>query len=586
MLDENNRKSGDHRARNRLDYDLLRSQFDWSAARAELAGLPGGGLNMAYEAVDRYARSELAYARALVCIDEQRRRREWTYRELCRQSSRFANVLEELGVVKGDRVFTLLGSVPELYVAVLGSLKHRAVVAPLFGAFGPEPIATRLRLGGARVLVTSARLYERKVAELRSSLPGLEHVLCVPDVDDGQVPEGVRNLTELLSKASDYYRIGETLPDDPALVHFTSGTTGTPKGALHVHEAIVAHRITSRLVLDLGPGDVFWCTADPGWVTGTSYGILGPLSCGATVIAYDGPFDVERWYDVLEGERVDVWYTAPTAIRRCMRAGEEAAARRDFTKLRLVASVGEPLNPDAVVWGRDALGLPIHDNWWQTETGGIMIANYPGVDIKPGSMGLPLPGIDAAVVHREADELRMVTSPVTVGELALVPGWPSMFRGYLGEPERYDACFVDGYYLTGDLVRRDADGYFWFVGRKDDIIKSAGHLIGPFEVESALLEHPAVAEAAVVGKPDAVAHELVKAFVSLKPGFLPSDELARDILAYARRRLGPAVAPREVAFEAELPRTRSGKLVRRLLRDREIGKPEVERSSLEVEVRA
>jgi acetyl-CoA synthetase len=375
--------------------------------------------------------------------------------------------------------------------------------------------------------------------------------------------------------------VAATRPTDVALVHFTSGTTGQPNGALHVHEAIVAHRLTGRLVLDLREGDVFWCTADPGWVTGTSDGILAPLACGATVLAYDGPFDVERWYDVLERERVDVWYTAPTALRRCMRAGIEPAAKRDLSKLRLIASVGEPLNPEAVVWGRAAFGLPIHDNWWQTETGGIMVANYPTVDIKPGSMGLPVPGIDAVILAEDGDSVRVVNEPDLVGELALVPGWPSMFRGYLGEPERYAACFRGGYYLTGDLARRDADGYFWFVGRKDDIIKSSGHLIGPFEVESALMEHPAVAEVAVIGKPDPIALELVMAFVSLKSGFIESPALASELLAFGRKRLGAAVAPREIVFQAELPHTKSGKILRRMLRARQQGLPLGDVSSLE-----
>jgi acetyl-CoA synthetase len=565
---------------NLTDYVQARESFDWERAREELDGLPGGGLNMAHEAVERHARSELAYARALVCIGEGGRRTEWSYRELALATSRFANVLRGLGIAAGDRVFTLLGSVPELYVAVLGALKRRAIAGPLFAAFGPEPVATRLRLGGARVLVTSARLYTKRIAPLRSSLPALEHVLCVPD-EGGAVPEGTLDLSVLLAGASDQYAIERTEPGEAALVHFTSGTTGTPKGAVHVHEAILAHRVTARLVLDLGPGDVFWCTADPGWVTGTSYGILGPLACGATVVAYDGPFDVERWYDLLERERVDVWYTAPTAIRRCMRAGVEAPSRRDLARLRLVASVGEPLNPEAVVWGSEALGLPIHDNWWQTETGGIMIANFRSVAIKPGSMGLPLPGIEAAIVVREGEGVRVIDKPDEVGELALVSGWPSMFRDYLGEPGRYAACFVGGYYLTGDLARRDADGYYWFVGRKDDIIKSAGHLIGPFEVESALMEHAAVAEAGVIGKPDPIAMEIVKAFVSLKPGFAPSEALAAEILGFARRRLGPVVAPRELAFEPNLPRTRSGKIMRRMLRARELGLPEGDRSTLE-----
>jgi len=366
-----------------------------------------------------------------------------------------------------------------------------------------------------------------------------------------------------------------------ALVHFTSGTTGTPKGAVHVHGAVLTHYVTGRYALDLHPTDVFWCTADPGWVTGTSYGIIAPLLHGVTSIVDEGDFDAARWYGILAEQKVSVWYTAPTAIRMLMKAGAQMARERSYPELRFVASVGEPLNPEAVWWGLDALGLPIHDNWWQTETGGIMIANFPGLDIKPGSMGLPIPGVDAEIVHHSETEFEFVKTPGTEGELALKAGWPSMFRGYLHEDERYRKCFRDGWYLTGDLARRDADGYYWFVGRADDVIKSAGHLIGPFEVESALMEHPAVAEAGVIGKPDPTVGEVVKAFVSLNKGYQPSEALKLELLGHARKRLGAAVAPKEIEIQPSLPRTRSGKIMRRLLKARELGLPEGDTSTLE-----
>jgi acetyl-CoA synthetase len=372
-----------------------------------------------------------------------------------------------------------------------------------------------------------------------------------------------------------------TQPEDPALLHFTSGTTGKPKGAVHVHEAIVAHHTTGKLALDFHADDVFWCTADPGWVTGTSYGILSPLTNGITSIVDEADFDAERWYSILGAQKVTVWYTAPTAIRMMMRGGSAMARAHDTRSLRFLASVGEPLNPEAVLWGVEAFGLPIHDNWWQTETGGIMVANYASMDIRPGSMGKPLPGVEAAIVRREDTGVVVIDAPDVEGELALRRGWPSMFRAYLHDDERYRKCFAGEWYLTGDLARRDADGYFWFVGRADDVIKSAGHLIGPFEVESVLLEHPAVAEAGVIGKPDPVALEIVKAFVSLKPGFEPSEALARELLGHARSRLGPAVAPKEIAFLETIPRTRSGKIMRRLLKARELGLPEGDTSTLE-----
>ncbi|HSN87365.1 MAG TPA: acetate--CoA ligase, partial [Thermoanaerobaculia bacterium] len=547
------------------DYDRVRASFTWGAARRELDGLPGGaGLNIAHEAVTRHAAGPRAGHVALRCVGKKGEVRDIAFAELEGLTNRFANILAGLGVEPGERVFALLPRVPELYVTALGTLKTRAVFSPLFPAFGPEPIRQRLTLGDGRVLVTTAALYRKKVAELRRDLPGLEAVLLIGRDED--VP-CTRDFHALLEAASDRFTIPPTSPDDMALLHFTSGTTGRPKGAVHVHGAVVAHHATGGFVLDFHPDDVFWCTADPGWVTGTSYGIVSPLTHGVTSIVDEGDFDAERWYGILEDQKVTIWYTAPTAVRVLMKVGAEMPKRFDLSALRHVASVGEPLNPEAVVWGVEALGLPIHDNWWQTETGAIMIANFPGMDIKPGSMGRPVPGVEAGVVRRTAGGgVEEVGDAATTGELALRPGWPSMFRDYLGEEERYRKCFADGWYLTGDLARRDEEGYYWFVGRSDDVIKSSGHLIGPFEVESVLMEHPAVAEAGVIGKPDPVAGEIVKAFVSLKHGFTTGEELRRDLLAHARRRLGAAVAPKEIAFLEELPRTRSGKIMRRLLK--------------------
>ncbi|PKO59177.1 MAG: acetate--CoA ligase [Betaproteobacteria bacterium HGW-Betaproteobacteria-18] len=563
-----------------------RSRFSWKQARLALQGLPGGGLNMGFEAVDRHAAGALRYHTALRFVSRNAPAIDMSYAELARQTNRFANVLQSLGVGKGDHLFVLAGRIPELYIAVLGALKNGTVVTPLFSAFGPEPIAARIQLGAGQVLVTTDALYQRKVKQIRSQMPTLGHVLLVAE-DGGRTSEAdTLDLATLMAAASDTFSTVETTEDDPALLHFTSGTTGTPKGALHVHGAAVAHDATARYALDLHLQDRYWCTADPGWVTGTSYGIIAPLLQGVTSLVDREEFDAERWYTLLAQERISVWYTAPTAIRMLMKAGPELAHRHSYPDLRFVASVGEPLNPEAVWWGLEVLGLPIHDNWWQTETGGIMIANTPAFDIKPGSMGRPLPGIDAFIVeHLEADgeppRVRVIETPNVEGELALKRGWPSMFRGYLNNEARYAKCFAGDLYLTGDLARRDADGYFWFVGRADDVIKSAGHLIGPFEVESVLMEHPAVAEAGVIGKPDPVVGEVVKAFVSLKHGYEPGETLRLDISAHARRRLGAAVAPKEIAFLPVLPRTRSGKIMRRLLKARELGLPEGDTSTLE-----
>ncbi|MFN8634290.1 MAG: acetate--CoA ligase [Chloroflexota bacterium] len=568
---------------NLLDYEATRAAFSWESARQELSGLPDGtGLNIAYEAIDRHAAGDRRDHLAIRWLGRHGEVRDFTYGDLHEQTNRFANVLQKLGVGKGDRVFALAGRIPELYVAALGTLKNGSVFSPLFSAFGPEPIRQRLTMGQGKVLVTTESLYKMKVAGLRESLPDLEHVLVVGrDGRPVNLP-GTLDLRAELAAAETDFDVERTQPEDMALLHFTSGTTGKPKGAVHVHGAVVAHYATSKFALDLHPDDVFWCTADPGWVTGTSYGIIAPLLHGVTSIVDEADFDAERWYGILQDQGVTIWYTAPTAIRMMMRVGTEVVRKYQLDTLRFLASVGEPLNPEAVVWGHEAFGLPFHDNWWQTETGGIMIANYADMDIRPGSMGRPLPGITAAIVDRHDDgSVGMVAEPGVEGELALKPGWPSMFRGYLNDEARYQKCFAGGWYLTGDLARRDDDGYFWFVGRADDVIKSSGHLIGPFEVESVLMEHPAVVEAGVIGKPDPVAGELVKAFVLLRPGYEPSDALQRELLAFARTRLGAVVAPKEIDFRETLPHTRSGKIMRRLLKAQELGLPEGDISTLE-----
>jgi acetyl-CoA synthetase len=565
-----------------LDYDKTCAAFSWARAAELLDGLPEGqGINIAHEAIDRHVLRGRGAKPALRWLGKSGERREYTYADLREATSRFANALAALGARPGDRVFLLLGRVPELHIALLGALKARCVVTPLFSAFGPEPVATRMEIGDARVLVTTPELYRRKVAVSRARLPKLEHVILVGDGVAAEEP-GVVRWADVVDPAAADYTIEPTDPESLSLIHFTSGTTGRPKGAMHVHGAVLAHLVTGRYALDLHDEDVFWCTADPGWVTGTSYGVVAPLCCGVTSVVVEEEFDAEAWYGVLERERISVWYTAPTAIRMMMKLGVDAVRAHRIPSLRFMASVGEPLNPEGVVWGVEAFGRPFHDNWWQTETGGIMVANFVALDIKPGSMGKPLPGITAAIVSRLDDgTVQPVDEPMVDGELALKAPWPSLMRGYLHEEARYRKCFAGDWYLTGDLARRDAEGYYWFVGRADDVIKSAGHLIGPFEVESVLMEHPAVVEAGVIGKPDPVVGEVVKAFVALRPGFEPGEALRRELIGHARKRLGSAVAPKEIDFRANLPRTRSGKIMRRLLKAREMGLPEGDISTLE-----
>lgn len=570
---------------NFTNYERTCAEFTWQAVRRELSGLPRNrGINIAYECVDRHARGPLSDHLALRWLGKQGEVQDFSYAELSRLSNRFANVLRGLGVSKGDRVYVLAGRVPELYITALGTLKNGSVFCPLFSAFGPEPIEQRMLIGEGKVLVTTEALYQRRrIKDLCASLPALQHILVVGN-EDRAAPAGTHNFHCLMAAAAEEFEIPATRPEDMALIHFTSGTTGRPKGAVHVHEAVAAHYITGKYALDFHPQDVFWCTADPGWVTGTSYGIISPLTHGITSVIDEADFDAERWYRIIEEQKVTIWYTAPTAVRMMMKAGVDVIRRHDLSSLRFIASVGEPLNPEAVVWGKEAFGLPIHDNWWQTETGGIMIANYLAMPIRPGSMGKPLPGIEAAIVQPQKDgTVEVVSRPDVQGELALRPGWPSMFRAYLHEEERYHNCFAGGWYLTGDLAKKDEQGYYWFVGRADDVIKSAGHLIGPFEVESALMEHPAVAEVGVIGKPDTVIGEVVKAFVSLKKGHEPTEALRKELLGFARSRLGPAVAPREIDFRDNVPKTRSGKIMRRLLKARELGLPEGDLSTLEGE---
>lgn len=561
---------------NMLEYTAA----DCGVAGCQIDGLPDGSVNICYEAVDRHLSKGYADKAAIRWHGKSGEKRIISYAELAELTSRFASVLQTLGVHPGERVFGLAGRVPELYISLLGSLKFGAVFSPLFSAFGPEPIRSRMEIGEASVLVTTERIYRKKIRDWRDQLPSLKHILLL-DVK-GETPQGCHKLSDLLDQADPHFPVAHTSPSDMALLHFTSGTTGKPKGAVHVHEAVRHHIISAYFALDLHPEDVYWCTADPGWVTGTSYGVIAPLCLGVTMVIDEAEFDPLRWYQLLEEERVTVWYTAPTAVRMLMKAGDELPAACNLSQLRFIASVGEPLNPEAVVWGNNVLGLPFHDNWWQSETGGIVVSNYATMPIKPGSMGRPVPSIEVALVERLAEgTISVLTGDDVTGEIAIKAGWPSMFRGYLNQSERYQSCFSQGWYLSGDLASRDSDGYYWFVGRSDDVIKTAGHLIGPFEVESILIEHPAVAEAAVIGIPDPIVGEMIKAYVALNKGFIGDDSLRKELLGHARKHLGAAVAPKVIEFRENLPKTRSGKIMRRLLKARELGLPEGDISTLE-----
>ncbi len=536
--------------------------------------------NIAERAVDHWVRSGHGDRVALRALEADGGHRDVTYAELAERTARFADVLAEAGIGAGDVVSVLLGRDVDCVTAILGALKRRCIVCPLFTAFGPDPIRSRLELGHAVALVTTPTLYTRKIAAWRDELAELRHVFVTGDGTTR--PVGTIALEPALDDAHPDRATTPTRVDDLALLLFTSGTTGMPKGALHAHVIATTLLATARSVLDLREGDVSWCTGDPGWVTGSAYGILAPLLCGATALLDQTELDPAHWYAVLADEDVAVWYTSPTAMRMLMRAGPTVPGiDRPRPHLRLVATAGEPLDPMVMEWAERALHIEMHDTWWQTETGAIVVANAPGRPVHPGSMGRPLQGVGAqlarcddegAPVRAATGELELLDGPAT-GMLVLDASWPSLFRGYVDDDERYAGCFASAagkrWYLSGDIVRRGEDGVLWFIARADDVIKSSGHLIGPSEVERVLDAHPAVVESGVYGVPDAVAGALVHAVVVLAPDAQDDAMTRSSILGHARSQLGAAVAPRRIVVIDELPRTRSGKVLRRVLRDRE-----------------
>ena len=563
---------------NFLNLQKIRDTFAWEDLDKELNGIEGGGFNISYEILDRHNLTPIKDKIALYWEGKNEETETFTFSDLSKLTNRFANVLTNLGINKGDRIFTYMDRIPELYISLLGILKVGGVMGPLFSAFGPDAVKDRLGDCEARVLITTSILVPT-VHEILKDLPALETIIIVNKKGtDYDFKKNEVNYEDLMKGASEEFDIEKTDREDYAIIHYTSGTTGKPKGVVHAHQAILGHYATAKYVLDLHPEDIYWCTADPGWVTGTSYGIFGPWSNGISQVVYEGGFGAGHWYRIIEKYKVTVWYTAPTAIRMLMKAGEKLVSNYNLTSLRYTCSVGEPLNPEAVLWGEKVIGLPFHDNWWQTETGCIQIANYPVQDIKPGSMGRPFPGVTATILD---DNFENELPPGEEGHLALKKGWPSMFRTYWNKQELYNSRFKGEWYITGDRATKDEDGYFWFIGRADDVINTGGHLVGPFEVESVLIEHPAVAEAGVIGVPDSLVMEVIKAFVSLKDGYEPSDDLKKDIKRFARKKLHALACPRQLEFLPGLPKTKSGKIMRRLLKARELGLPEGDTSTLE-----
>ena len=544
-------------------------ESSWEVAEHELGLVPGGPVNIGWYCTDRICEMGRRDTPALIWEDFRGVERTYTFDDLRLKTNAMALWLRCLGLKPGDRICLFMDRVPELYLGVLAILKMGGVAQPLFSAFGEESLATRLKDAGTAGIVTQKK-HLSKVRKIRETLPDLKFVIVV-DAPAGSLKVEEIGLALDSLPLCERFTVHPTTTESPSLLHYTSGTTGQPKGAQHVHGSLVATYITTKRVLDVRDDDVYWCNADPGWVTGTSYGIIGPWACGTTQVVLDAGFNAEHWYQFIQKHRVTVWYSAPTAIRLLMREGTDLVRKFDLSSLRHLCSVGEPLNPEAVVWSEQAFGRPFLDTFWQTETGCIVITNLPGMKVKPGSMGKPFPGITACVLDPQTNQ--PITETGRVGLIALRPGWPSMLRGYWKNPAAYEKKFRNGWYICGDRASVDADGYFWFVGRDDDVINTGGHLVGPFEIESALLEHPAVAESAAVSKPDKINMEVVKAFVVLKPGHTPNADLELEIMNVIRKRLSPLAMPQEIAFVPSLPKTRSGKIVRRVLRAQEWGQP-------------
>ncbi|WP_407703059.1 acetate--CoA ligase [Virgibacillus tibetensis] len=558
------------------NYEAVYEDFSWDQVEQEFSWSKTGKVNMAYEAIDRHAESWRKNKIALYYSD-LKRDEKYTFQDMKYLSNQFGNVLKKLDIEKGERVFLFMPRTPEIYISIMGILKIGAVAGPLFEAFMEQAVRDRLDNSDASVLVTTPELLPRVPYQ---ELPHLKHIILV---GDGEIPTTNGGTQFHLYKremksASRDLEIEWVDREDGMILHYTSGSTGKPKGVLHVHNAMIQHYQTAKWVLDLKEEDVYWCTADPGWVTGTSYGIFGPWLNGASNLIRGGRFSPEDWYSTIEKYGVSVWLSAPTAFRRLMSVGDDVTKEYDLSSLRHILSVGEPLNAEVVHWGRKVYELSIHDHWWMTETGGIIISNYPSMPIKPGSMGRPFPGIEVAILDEQGHELPRGK----MGPLCIKSGWPSMMRTIWKNEKRMKQYFaIPGWYISGDLATMDEDGYVWFQGRDDDVITTSGERVGPFEVESKLVEHPAVAEAAVIGKPDPVRGEIIKAFVALREGYSKTDDLEAELRLFVKEGLAAHAAPREIEVRDFLPKTRSGKIMRRVLKAWDLDLPTGDLSTME-----
>lgn len=562
---------------NLISYEKMYKNFSWKEIEKEIANFSSHILNAAYIAVDRHTQTFRKNKIALYYEGELGNKETYTFTQISEASNRFANVLKKHDVKKGERVFIFLPRIPEVYISFLGILKTGAIAGTLFSAFQEKALLDRLSNSRAKVIITNEELYPR-LQKILNKLHDIKKII-LTERNAKHLPKGKKILyfNQELNNVESTYKIHSMDKRDPAFMLYTSGTTGKPKGVVHTHLAIVQEYITAKWVLDLKEEDVYWCTADPGWVTGVAYEILGNWANGISTIIFDGRFDPDRWYKIIQDYKVTVWYTAPTAIRMLMAADKNIVKKYNLSPLRFLASVGEPLNPQALFWGLKVFGLPFHDNWWQTESGAICIANYASMDIKPGSMGKPIPGVIAGIVDDYGKELPFGKE----GNLALRPVFPSLMKTIWKRPAKYKSYFVNGWYISGDRAWKDKDRYFWFLGRGDDVIKTAGERVGPFEVESALIEYPDVAEAGVIGKPDPLRGEIIKAFVVLKKNVKGTETLKEILKEHVKKHLAGHAYPREIEFIDKLPKTRSGKIMRRVLKAKELGLPIGDTSTLE-----
>lgn len=561
-------------------YEDRIKNFDWSASEKELNYQDGDIINIGWYCSDRICQMGKANKLALQWEGFGGVEKKYTFNDIRITSNTIGSFLQTLGVKNEDRVCLFMDRIPELYISFLGVLKIGAVVQPLFSAFGDESLYVRLDNAQTRAIITQKK-HLPKVRRILDQLPSLEYIVVVDydakrPLQDKEVSFDLENETP-----AEEFEIFPTKAESPSVLHYTSGTTGQPKGVKHVHYSLISQYLTTKWVLDLHEDDIYWCTADPGWVTGTSYGIIGAWSLGITQCVLNTGFSADAWYKFIAKYKVSVWYSAPTAIRSLMKAGEEPIKNADLSSLRHLASVGEPLNAEAVIWSEKMFGKPFLDTYWQTETGSIMITNFPGMKVKPGSMGKPFPGIRSAILDAKTFEPYEETGKV--GLIAFQPGWPAMMRTYWNNDKKFQEKIKNGWYLAGDRASIDNEGYFWFIGRDDDVINTGGHLVSPFEVESALLEHEAVSESAVVAKPDEVNMEVVKAFITLKPGYEASDDLELQIMNFIRKKLSPLAMPQDIEYMDSLPKTRSGKIMRRILHAKEWGEEIGDTSTLEDE---